>query len=502
MLKQMSLIVSVLSASITLISCSSSSDETRESTVLHSTPSAFNVYTKETFSNSTCKNLPIEVPEGIFVAVDGKSDALGTQEDPLDLVTALSYNSPVKAGQTVWIDEGVYVGTFVSNLNGKDGSPIEIRPLPGKRVIIDSNNGDSSNVQDTDSALVTKGSWCNYYGLELLSSDTNRGSITEVSPNINAKGGISTYGVHTNIYNFIIHDNLSSGSGFWKTATDSTMHGNIIYNNGASAKGRGHGHGIYAQNTNGFKVISNNIIFFGYQTGLHPYSTKSAPLNNFTIKNNVWFLAGASDPRDNQQKTNLIVHTQAGIENMVIESNKGYTQVNRGSSLNSRDTIGSVSFINNYLVERLELYNRWNPMKFIGNTIYGNLDGDGVQDIEDISDNVFESSRPSEGKKVFVDANEIDVRRGRIVIYNYDNDDNVSVNLGSILKKGEAYRIHSVFGLFDAPILSGVYNGEDISLPMGTVEPPQPNGDPNGIDENDGPKKKFGTFIVTHGGCQ
>jgi hypothetical protein len=56
-------------------------------------------------------------------------------------------------------------------------------------------------------------------------------------------------------------------------------------------------------------------------------------------------------------------------------------------------------------------------------------------------------------------------------------------------------------GLFQEALVSGVYNGSEISIPMGTIDPPQPNGNPNGIDSNDGPKKKFGTFIVTHGGC-
>jgi len=169
--------------------------------------------------------------------------------------------------------------------------------------------------------------------------------------------------------------------------------------------------------------------------------------------------------------------------------------------LNSRVITGNVSFTDNYLVERLELYNEWAAMPFIGNTIYGNIDGDAVDNIDDISENTFASSRPSSGKKIFVDANKVDPRRGRVVIYNYDDDDSVNVDLSTLLKQGEAYRIHNLFGLFQAPILIGVYDGSLINIPMGTVKPPQPNGDPNGIDDNDGPKNKFGTFIVTHGGC-
>lgn len=487
---------------ILLISACSDSEESPSptpfvETVDFSATSAFNTFDETTFSDSTCTNIPMTTPVGIFVAVNGRSEAKGTQDDPLDLQTALtSSTSHLQPGETLWLLSGRYSGTFDCDLRGEEGAHISIRPMPGKRVLIDSKGGNGS------AALTMSGSaqWCDVYGLEFTSSDKNRGSVTEESPNVSAKTGLTILGPHINAYNTVVYDNVGSGIDFWKTAIDSTLHGNIIYNNGHSAKGRGHGHGIYTQNTYGYKNITKNIIFFGYQTGLHPYSTSTAPLNNFSIENNVWFLAGASDPRDNQQKTNLIVFTKAGIDNMRIANNKGYTQVNRGSSIFSHTETGTASFTDNYLVERLEVYGLWEPIDFINNTIYGNINDDD-NSINTISGNVFEVSRPSSGLKIFIDSNTVDPRRGRIVVYNYANEDNVTVDLSSTLKEGEAYRIHSVFGLFDAPLLEGVYSGNEIILPMGTVSPPQPNGDLNGIDEDDGPKKKFGVFIVTHGGC-
>jgi hypothetical protein len=456
---------------------------------------AFNKFDASTFSASTCTNLPLEIPSGIFVSLDGSSSASGTQEDPLDLQTALSSDSPVQPGQTIWIKEGVYEGSFESEISGNSGLPISIKPLPGQRVLIDSYNSGSDKA-----GLTITGQWTDFYGIEATSSDTNRGNIIERYPNVEAKAGIAVFGANTNIYNALTYDNVCGGIDFWKTATDSTLHGNIIYNNGFAHSGRGACHGVYTQNTNGYKKLTNNIVFFGFQTGFHPYSTKTAPLNNFTIENNVWFLAGASDPRDGQQKTNLIVETQAGIKDMIIKNNKGYSQVNRGSSLNARNFQGNVEIRDNYLAERLEVYGEWDPIPFTNNTIYGNIN-DADNSLIDNASNILATSKPTTGNKVFVDANGIDPRRGRIVIYNYDNVDSVSVNLSSILKNGEAYRIHSVMGLFQEALVSGVYNGSNISIPMGTIDPPQPNGNPNGIDSNDGPKKIFGTFIVTHGGC-
>ena len=403
--------------------------------------------------------------------------------------------SPAQPGDTIWLEEGEYKGSFTSSINGASGFPISIRPLPGKRAVLNSYNSGIN-----DAALRVNGQWTDFYGIEATSTDTNRGSINEVSPKVSAKTGIAVFGANSNIYNCLAYDNIGGGIDFWKSAKNATLHGNIIYNNGYSAKGRGHGHGVYTQNTDGYKKLTNNIVFFGYQTGLHPYSIGSAPINNFTIENNVWFLAGAADPRDAQQKTNLIIFTKAGVQNLLIKNNKGYTQVNRGSSIASADIAGSARLEDNYLVERLEVFPIWNQFDLSNNTIYGNID-DNASDINDLGGNTFSSTQPSSGKKVFVDANGIDPRRARVTIYNYDNVDSVNVDLSSVLKIGEAYRIHSVFGLFKDPVLNGVYNGGNISIPMGTVEPPQPNGDPNGIDDNDGPGKKFGVFIITHGGC-
>ena len=363
-------------------------------------------------------------------------------------------------------------------------------------MLINSHNSGSSGA-----GLTVSGQWTDFYNLEATSTDTNRGNITERYPDVEAKSGIAVFGAHTNIFNCLTYDNIGGGIDFWKTAVDSTLHGNIIYNNGFAHSGRGASHGVYTQNTTGYKHLTNNIVFFGFQTGLHPYSTGAAPINNFTIENNVWFLAGASDPRDSQQKTNLIIYTKSGVKNLLVKNNKGYSQVNRGASITSDDVSGSAQLIDNYLVERLEVYDKWDQFDLSGNTIYGNIDQNPDNIINDLSGNTFETSRPTSGNKIFVDANGIDPRRGRVVIYNYDNADSVDVDLSSILKKGEAYRIHSVMGLFQEALLSGVYDGTLVSIPMGTIDPPQPNGNPNGIDEDDGPKKKFGTFIVTHGGC-
>ena len=71
------------------------------------------------------------------------------------------------------------------------------------------------------------------------------------------------------------------------------------------------------------------------------------------------------------------------------------------------------------------------------------------------------------------------------------------------MKKGSAFRIHSVFDLYGPPIVSGVYDGAAVEIPMGSVSPPQPYGLEGAINagEGDDPYELFGVFIVTHAGC-
>ncbi|CAI6150649.1 MAG: hypothetical protein SPLUMA2_SPLUMAMAG2_00569 [uncultured Sulfurimonas sp.] len=97
--------------------------------------------------------------------------------------------------------------------------------------------------------------------------------------------------------------------------------------------------------------------------------------------------------------------------------------------------------------------------------------------------------------------NKYDAGRARVVIYNYDNENNVSVDLRSVLKVPEAYRIHSSFGLFNNPLVTGLYDGSDVIIPMDEIELPQGTGI-DGIEAAGKPHKTFGVFVITHGICE
>jgi len=459
---------------------------------------AFNTFDQGTFSRSTCENLPFENATGIFVSVNGTNSATGTQDDPLDLATALSSSSPVQAGQTIWIFEGTYHGSFTSDLRGTSAQHISVKPMPGQRVILDGRTGDSS-------ALTVNGEWTDYYGLEVLSSATDHTSEQDSSgpTDLKTNGGVSVYyGKNTRVINFIVHDNVGGGFSSWRPASNSELYGNIIYNNGWTAPGRGHGHAIYAQNETGYKKLTNNIIFFGYATGIHVY-TEGGQINGFDVQKNTWFMTGSSDPRASQKKDNCLIGGFQPVKDLILKNNLGYSENSRGTRIGYGGSVTGQDAVlnNNYLSENFWVAGHWNQLDVSNTTVLRGITGSSASYINDLGGNNFQSSPPVSGKKIVVSANAHDQRRAKVVIFNYDEDAHVNVDLSSVLKPGEAYRIHSAFGLFNNPLVNGLYDGGTVSIPMGSIEPPQPTGYPNNIEESDDPHRKFGTFIITHGGC-
>jgi len=483
------------------------------------TSNAFNIYNAGTFANSTCQARPLEQPVGVFASPAGKASAAGTEKSPLDLATALANNGRVPPGSTLWLMQGTYRGTYRSELRGTENAPISVRPYPGKRVIIDTTSASSG------SGLAIYGGWTNYYGLEVTSRINNRVSRVDNSSNpsdITLNGGVNIISSTNRVINFISHDNVSGIDAWSKrhdgfTGVDTEIYGNIIYNNGWSAQpadgsyGRGHGHAIYTQNFDGTKEITNNVIFYGFGTGIHAYQTgnqNNRGIENFNIQHNTWFLTGASDIRRGMKKYDCLVGGYQPVRNLTINNNQGYSDIGRtmigyASNYKGVDFNNEIATINgNYLVQNFKINGYWNRIDMANNSIYHGLSG-GTQFINDIGGNTFENSHPTHGKKIVYIKNKYDPRRGRITIFNFDKDNNVSVDLSQIVQSGAAYRVHSVFDLFGKPIAEGVYGGGTVSIPMGTVAPPQPYGLEGAINANEGddPGKLFGVFIVSHAGC-
>src|SRR2546421_8978 len=75
-----------------------------------------------------------------YAAPSGTAKAKGTRAAPLEIEAALC-NPQAKPGDTVYLLGGTYrrrpAEQFTIRLIGKEGQPIQIRPVPGERAIID-----------------------------------------------------------------------------------------------------------------------------------------------------------------------------------------------------------------------------------------------------------------------------------------------------------------------------------------------------------------------------
>jgi hypothetical protein len=66
--------------------------------------------------------------------------------------------------------------------------------------------------------------------------------------------------------------------------------------------------------------------------------------------------------------------------------------------------------------------------------------------------------------------------RANIIIYNWANQSSVAVDLGNTLQVGQAYYIVNAQDFYGAPVLSGVYLGGTVNIPMAGIASPTPLG--------------------------
>jgi hypothetical protein len=94
---------------------------------------------------------------------------------------------------------------------------------------------------------------------------------------------------------------------------------------------------------------------------------------------------------------------------------------------------------------------------------------------------------------VFIEANQYEAGRANIVVYNWGRGDFVSVNVGGVLSVGDSYEVRNVQDFLAAPVLSGIYEGKPLRLPMKGLSVASPKG----LDytpKHTGPE--FAVFII------
>jgi FlaA1/EpsC-like NDP-sugar epimerase len=408
-------------------------------------------------SNPTPPTTSTPAPGGrteYFVSPQGVPSNDGSIAHPLDLATVLSKQSPVLPGQKIWLRGGTYQGGYVSYVNGGAGAPIVVRNYQGERAILDGSNPDA--VQH-GIVLQVLGTHVWFWGIELTFSNPSR--IDTGNPS----GPNGVYANESNdvkFINMIVHDLPGQGFGVWSESVNVEVYGNIIYYNGTN----GFDHGIYAQNQTDTKRIEDNIIFEQASHGLHAYGSTNAFLDHFLVAGNVSFNNGLliGDPQ-----RNLLIGGGRVAHDLTVTDNFTYfpPASNRGSNnigyqAGCADaTVTGNAFVGPNALTLINCAPALTNNVFVGST-----------DPADLSardpDNTYLPSLPTDDR-VIVRANRYEPGRANVIVYNWDLETQVAVNLAPAgLRSGQGFEIRDAQALFDAPLVAGTYTGAPITVPM------------------------------------
>src|SRR5262249_34787894 len=103
----------------------------------------------------------------------------------------------------------------------------------------------------------------------------------------------------------------------------------------------------------------------------------------------------------------------------------------------------------------------------------------------------YGSTRPT-GTWIYVRPNAYEAKRANIVVYNWDLDSTVDVDVSGILSSGDGYEVRNAADFFGAPVLTGTYSGGSLTLPMTGLSVATPVG--VGAPPPSGPE--FNVFVL------
>ena len=404
-----------------------------------------------------------------YVSAAGSAANDGSPEHPLDLATIIGASSPAKPGDTVWMLGGTYRGAFVSKVAGTAAAPIVIRRSPGARVIVD---GADAADQTT---LLIEGGYVWYWGLEVTNSDPHRVQHRAGNPTMRGTG-IDVRAPGARVINSVVHD-AGNGIAVWSSAPAAEVDGCIVYYNGVEGTDRGHGHGMYVQNTGPVKRISDNIVFGGFGAGIHAY-TEHGDIDNLQIEGNTSFNNGALSAASHGTQLNILLGGLQVASNPVLKDNMTYVGTSAGSNVELGYRAGCHDAIveGNYFAGG-EPFNVTNctDVDMTGNTLFGRIDASTEQRFPD---NEYVRTRPTTNQ-VFVRPNRYERGRAHIVVFNWEGLASVDVSAAAAyLRDGDRFEIRDAQNLQGAPVAAGTYwRLKRLIVPMTQLTAAEPVGD-------------------------
>jgi hypothetical protein len=463
----------------------------------------------------------------------------GTGSDPSSPLTfnaALnSPNTPVRPGDSVWLEPGVYPGCYFSSISGTPTEPIVVQGKPG--AVLDGASCTSPEANSGTTVLSISGDDIWFRDFEITDSIADKfNPVYGPNPPNRRPNGINLFGDRVKLINLYLHD-TADALGLWGQAADTEIHGVVIARPGWIGPDRGYGNGIYVQNETSIKNITDTFVLDSYDSGVQVYSTAGYAVgihfNGLIVAN-----SGRPAPDGYNQDANLLIGTEQNPANDIQVTNSVFYHSAgiAGVAVRSGYGVDSQAFTltNSYLVggsQALDI-SRWQQATVTGNQFYAtagsnrnasdilayvalpgasvtwnnntyfdqtwpNSDGirnpfayngttgpDGGQQLSWNSwrtnsgfdaQSSYDSTIPA--NKTIVQPNKYQPGRSNIVVLNWSRAVSAQVALPGV-QSGQTYKVYDANDMRTV-IATGVYNGTSITIPT-----------PN----------ELGTFVVTSEG--
>ena len=442
-----------------------------------------------------------------FVSPTGQASGDGSKAKPLSLAATLS-GALAKPGDTFWLMGGNYsLGYVGSTLQGAAGKPVAVRAIPGQRVTVDG-----------AVTLFSTVGYVDFWGLEWKRSNPSRISAqTGFNPtDIDKRNGFNTFAPHVRLINLVIHDQVGAGVYLSAQSVGAEVHGCLSYNNGYVTQNIRDGHAYYAKNNGEAKILSDNFAFNGIASGFHIFTEGVDTMNNITLDGNVAFNAGVYAPAGASGGYRDLLcggDGQVTVENIAINNSFLYYKPGSAATVIGMAQIGRdgvnrrLTLVGNHFTAGMMLKN-WS-----GGTVADNLIGasgtlvDDYQNLVGMSGlswngNAYRSLNSSAtpfrltqssssflslaawrsatgfdassslasggygGVDVYLRPNKYEPGRANLIVYNWAKQATVPVRVSSVLPRGTSYEVRNVQDFYAPPVLTGIYTGEDLVLPM------------------------------------
>jgi len=456
---------------------------------------------------------------------------------------------------------GTFDAIIASHLVGTAVAPIIVRAAPGERPIIDAwlQIGCCDGAGDATRGAYTWFWGIEFASYNLNRQSAASGPPDYAHQDNHA--GVDVWAPGSKIINCVVHDTASGIEMWQEAADSEAYGNLVFNIGGYGPdRGHGHGFYLQNAGP-GLKHLFDNITFNNFGEGIQIFGSSTAPVQNFHLQGNVSFNNGAigtgsnaanGTPAAGSRNNNIIIGEGAGgPQGMLLINNFTYhtPQADDGTNEFGYGAPRAMDLIaiGNYFIGGSNAVNllRWNSVLFRDNHVYaanrsetsltyrsdqnpatynfdynhyygaGNFtvfpacDTDPCGQRQDVPFEAWQSAARVDANSAMtrgtpneiwssVRPNLYEPGRATIAVYNGNSWPLVNVDLRPAgIRIGDRFEIRDEQNWFGGAILAGVYNGQQVSIPMTGLSIEFPNGNTPNPQPHTG--ADFGVFVVLSG---